>query len=468
MKNPWTSLGRGAAVLLLGGTLALTGSCDAANDLLEVENPERIPESDLDNPQLVTVLVNSAIGQLQNTYSDPFIWRGSMFTDEQVTGINWEGTARLNQRLIQYFEGDSDFMFAELSEARVMADTVSARLRTLLDNPSTDPRLATTLAYAGYSYILLADAMCEATINVGETVYQPVELYQIAVTKLEEALQIAQAANREDLVHLAQAGLARAHLNLGNSQQVMEYASQVPADFVWWIEYSETDPDLYNVLYDRTHGGNHSLGVHPDFLLYADFGTENVIDQTDPRIQFTPSWSFGHNRLTRLYKPFQPLLYSGFTGNTVAGICEGVAECTEDYIIGTGELLLPEQGTDIALASGIGAMHNYYEAAGAGGTGSMGSTLEFVNARRAFGNQEAASLSGDELMAELREQRGRDLYLSGYRLGDLRRWLRQGVGNFFPTGMHANAQWGAYGDATCFPIPLEEYEGNPNLPNPNG
>ena len=58
-------------------------------------------------------------------------------------------------------------------------------------------------------------------------------------------------------------------------------------------------------------------------------------------------------------------------------------------------------------------------------------------------------------------------------LPDLRRWTRfdEGHGPFeggsyFPTGTHPNAQWGPYGEWTCFPIPIGEYEGNPNLQRP--
>jgi hypothetical protein len=59
-------------------------------------------------------------------------------------------------------------------------------------------------------------------------------------------------------------------------------------------------------------------------------------------------------------------------------------------------------------------------------------------------------------------------------LPDLRRWTRFDPGNgpfangsYFPTGTHPNAQWGEYGAWTCFPIPLQEYEGNANLTKPN-
>jgi hypothetical protein len=97
----------------------------------------------------------------------------------------------------------------------------------------------------------------------------------------------------------------------------------------------------------------------------------------------------------------------------------------------------------------------------------------FVNARRAVGFQPAVTynLPADNavLMSELREQRARDLFQGGFRLGDLRRWLKQGINDpnhAFPTGQHVNypaPAWLTYGDATCFPLPLEEYESNPNI-----
>jgi hypothetical protein len=99
--------------------------------------------------------------------------------------------------------------------------------------------------------------------------------------------------------------------------------------------------------------------------------------------------------------------------------------------------------------------------------------LAFVNARRAVGNQAPVTLTGRALLEELRNQRARDLFMGGFRLPDLRRWTKfdadQGPfedGSYFPTGTHPNAVFGEYGEWTCFPIPLSEYEGNPNLPRP--
>lgn len=401
---------RYSKTLRLLAALAVVGpvaGCDTLDELLIANNPERISEDALNDALLVDVLTNSVIGEFSAMYDNPFIWTGSMMTDEQLTGINWEQTARINQRLVRFDEGPTDGMFSALSAARVMADSAAGRFRTLIDNAGADERMATALIYAGYTHIILGDAMCEAVFNVGETIASQAQIYERGLPRFEEGMQVAGAAGRQDLVNLARVGLARVHLNLGNHSQVMQYAGEVPADFVHWVEYEQTsDGGTDLVLWGRINGGNHSLGVHPHFL-NGVFGDQDIIaGQTDPRVQHTTSWSLGHNRLTRLYKPYQSLPFSGYNGEAIA---DG------------GSPPFYQRGTDIKMASGLEAMHHYYEAAGPGGTGPAGSTLDFVNARRAAGKQEPVDLSGADLMAELRNQRGRDMYLGGFRLGDLRR-----------------------------------------------
>ncbi|MBW3553254.1 MAG: hypothetical protein KY466_07085 [Gemmatimonadetes bacterium] len=434
-------------------SVGLLGACDAVDKLLEVTNPARIPEESLDQRKLIPILMNSVVGEFQDAYADPFIWRGSMFTDEQVTGINWEATARLNQRITRYDEGDPDFMFSSLSSARAMADSVAGRLRTMLDEPSSDERLAKALNYAGYSYILLGDAMCEATINMGSEIHQPLDLYAFAVDRFEEALDIARAAGSSDMENLALVGLSRAHLNLGNWAQVQTYAPQVDDGFVWWVEYAE-DTRADNTMFSRITGANHSLGVHPRFLNGTYGADVPESQQTDPRIQHFVEGRRGHNQLSILYTPFQSLAYSGYTGETQA---DGE------------EPPLYERGTDIKMASKLEAMHHYWEAVGQE-SGVTAGLLDFINERRAVGNQGIFLGTGEAALSQLREQRARDLFLGGFRLGDLRRWDRQGISDpdhEFPSGEHPTTEWGLYGDATCFPLPIEEYQGNPNISDPN-
>lgn len=446
----YRALRRGRLILAAGVVLAI-GACSTVDELLEAENPDAIREDQLDDETLANVLTNSVIGQLALEYGEPVLWNGSLPTDEQVSGINWPTTQDLGVRKLPYDVGPANDMFRALSRIRFMADSIATRLNTLLEEPGSDERMAVVLAYGGYAYTLLAEYMCEATINVGAERYQPQQLAEMAIAKFQAAIPVAQAAGADDVLNLAYTGLARAAMAADNPTLAMQAAENVDPAFIWWVEYKEGT--LGNELDDNVTGGNHNIGVHPRLLknwgTYLD--TIPVEDQTDPRIQFNPIPRTGHDARTVLYTPYQSLPYSGYTGTL---------QTDED------EPILYNNDTDIRLGSYLDAMHNYYEAAGPLGVGPEGTTLEFVNARRAVGNQAPVVLAGDALMAELREQRMRDLYLGGFRIGDLRRWARQGINDpdsQFPTGTHPNAVLGEYGDVECFPLPLAEFVGNPNI-----
>lgn len=448
-----TRVFRRCATTLAAGSWLLLGGCSITDDLLEANNPAQIREDQLADETLVSVLVSSVPGSLSTMYTG-YIIRSSVFTDEMLYGINDEQSARLNQRIVRFDEGNAATAFSTTSRYRFLSDSITSRLRGLLPrlsppvDPASDRRLALVLAHSGYSLTLMGEQMCEATINVGDKLYTPKELGELAIPRFEEAIAVATAvgASATDVLNLARTGLARAALLAQNKARAVSAAAQVPANFVWWVEYKDQIQNMG--LVGNVTGANHNLGVGIKFLNGPYPQLNIVATQTDPRIQHFPSWRLGHNQLTRLYTPYQPLRYSGYNGQTQAT---------------GGKPILFTNDTDIQLASGVEAWHHYYEAAGPDATGPGGTTLEFVNTRRAFGNQAPVTLSGAELMAELREQRGKDLFLGGFRLGDLRRWKDTGIGDFFPTGIHPNAQWGPYGDATCFPLPDDEYEGNKNI-----
>lgn len=441
---------RRVAGLVLAGSLAIgIASCDTVDDLLEAENPANINEDQLDDETLITVLVASVQGALASEYDNDIIWIGTLPTDDQVSGVNWPGTQELGRRILPYDAGDANGMFRAHSRNRFMADSIASRLTTLLPrvgaDPTKDRRMALVLAHAGYAYTLMAEYMCEATINVSSKVYTPVELATIAIQKFEQAITVANAAGASaaDVKNLANVGIARAAMVTANKAKAMSAAAQVPASFIWWVEYKDQVDS--NVMREKTTGGNHHYGVHPNLLdAWGTYGqTIPITAQTDPRVQFNPTARVGHDARTILYTPFQPQSYSDWSPTNTR------AAFTND--------------TDIRLGSYLDAMHNYYEAAGPTGTGPEGSTLEFVNKRRAVGKQAAVTLTGADLMTELREQRFRDLFMGGFRIGDLRRWKAQGVGDFFPKGTHPNANLGEYGPVECFPLPISEYIGNPNI-----
>lgn len=476
-----------AGVCVVGALLLLAPGCDL-DELLSVDNPEEIPVADLDNPKLLQVQLNGVIDAFENAYAEPIIEWANFLTDEVLTGLNWEDYARVNQRIASYLEGPTAQIFEELSRSLRMGNDLSERIRVWAaadPEEDFDLALATTLVYTGYSAVVLAENMCQAVIspdpdNPSGTVVSPAQTFEAALPYLSEALAVARAADEDDVANLALTGLARANLGLGRWAEAATHANQVTAGFKRWMEFVDIDGGR-NTLENTSHGGNFTHGIHPRFTgVHPSFdGTgfvftnDNVIaPQTDPRIQHDITDRTGHNALTRLYKLFQGLRYSDYTGKTIAPPSAACPKCTGT--LAANMPLIAEFGTDILLADYVEAQHHYHEALAMEDiAANETAVLAFVNARRAVGNQPPVALSGRALITELRNQRARDLFMGGFRLPDLRRWTRFDAGNgpfasgsYFPTGPHPNTQWGEYGPWTCFPIPLSEYEGNPNLPRP--
>jgi hypothetical protein len=136
-----------------------------------------------------------------------------------------------------------------------------------------------------------------------------------------------------------------------------------------------------------------------------------------------------------IFPPQKPSMYGGWTGG------------------------LPGQpidvGSSIRFASGLEARYIVTEVDGPGPA-----MLTFVNGRRAVAGKPPVNLDGAALVAEFRMQRALDFYLTGQRLGDLRRYAETGT-DLFPTGKYPTLR-DSYGTMHCFIVPLSEKSSNPN------
>lgn len=163
--------------------------------------------------------------------------------------------------------------------------------------------------------------------------------------------------------------------------------------------------------------------MHPTFQSLGDM---RVPQPTAPRP------SLGSNAI---FPPLKPSMHSGCTRTAPAQ---------------------PIQVTNhIRFASGVEARYIGVEA-----DGPTAAMLAFVNARRAVAGKPQVNLSGPALLAEFRVQRALDFYLTGQRLGDLRRYAAAGT-DLFPTGKFPVLP-DHYGPMRCFIVPLSEKSGNPN------
>jgi hypothetical protein len=298
-------------------------------------------------------------------------------------------------------------------------------------NASSSLNLARVMAYGGYSYVLLAEGFCGSPVNLSAEL-TPEELFTRAIARFDTAIVVANAsktgataaniAAATDLVNMSNVGAARAALKMGDLAKARTYAALVPANYEKLAYYSSNSVRENNQLNRPARTADPFLGVAPAFF-----------SLNDPRVPRLATSRPGLNS-NPIFPPQRPLMYTGWSASTIQPI---------------------DITTTIKFATGLEAQYVIAEADGA-----TPATLTFVNARRAAGNQAPVSLTGAALIAELRDQRARDFFLTGQRLGDLRRYLKAGT-DLFPKGKYPVFS-DFYGDNKCFIVPLSEKAGNPN------
>lgn len=405
-------------------TTVLLVSCDG---LLSVDDPGAITEEQLNDPEMEELIVNGIYSEFQSSFNSLMYWAGS-FSDESV-----QDHTTVSVRNLLRFDFDNSNqnnlnLYNALHKSRVMAEDAITRLSDFHDNASGNLNIAFAQAYAGYSNIFLGEHFCESAIDNGPKITSDDHLER-AITQLTDAISTANAATTEPeraehIINLANLGIARASLQMGNMEDAITHAELVPEDFEAWIYRSTNTGSEQNVWGNQWEATNKIGGVSVEF--------QNL---NDPRVSHTQEEYPGLNN-NPLVLPYLPLNYEGWNPDNPQPI---------------------SRDTDVRFASGLEAQYIIAEA-----SGPTAETLVFVNERRAVGEQDPEVLSGDDLMAELRDQRARDLYMIAQRHGDLRRYIDLYDIDLFPTGVYP-VTGEQYGDNRCFLLPINEINANPNI-----
>lgn len=430
-----------AALLAVGLSAGAGAGC---SDFLVAENPGAVEEPDVNSSPYVALVANGPVASFQDAIDDVAYWNGQL-TDEIYNREVFIEEGQINRReLYSEMSYITAFMYNPLQRARYVGEDAARRLRTILgDTASRDLRVARALAYAGHGYVALGEMNCVTPIDLGVP-KSPAEMFADAITRFQEAVRVADSAKvflqaqpvpnanaiaaTDSVRYFALVGAARAALNRNDKTAAIAFATQVPAAFVFSAYYSSNTTAQNHRTYNRLQLGFSGTMANTPFI--AKTG--------DPRL---PRLTTG----TQAGKPLSPPSYSTYNG-TLAG-----AQFAADMAM--------------RIASGLEAQYIVAEA-----QGPTAATVTFINQRRTANQQAAVALTpGPDdaaIMAELREQRSRDFYLDNHRLGDLRRYKEFYNVDLFPKGPYPGSTSGQiYNSAvTCWPLPISEINGNPNIP----
>jgi hypothetical protein len=438
----------------IGGILAVA-LATGCTDFLKASNPSAIQADDLANPLYINLMVNGVIGNTSRSLTTSISAAASSGTSSSTTTASSKSAKSTSATSFRRTGTYPLVIYVPLQRARFLADSVAGRLKTLLgDSASKDLRVARVLAYAGSSYDLLAENLCSIPVN-GSAPYTPEEtISKFAIPRLNEAIAVATAykaattnttlqAAADSVINFAKLTAARSLLFVNDKAGARAFAVQVPATFEFRAYYSAQNARENNA-FQNAAVGSPWVSMEPKNKRLNDPRVPHLV--TPSGVQSLAAGNadtvtINGVRTIGAFIPKSTLMHSTYDGTTTGAV----------YTLGPNY---------IRIATYLEAQYIIAEA-----DGPVASTLTFVNSRRAVGGQTAVTLAGAALMDELREQRRRDFFLDGHRLGDMRRYLKYDKIDNFPRGPYPGSISGEqFNDATCWPLPLSEIAGNPNVP----
>lgn len=406
----------------LAAALLSTAACDS---FLDVKNPNNLEAEAIDEERDRTLLSQSAFQTLVSGVGEMFVYV-AWFTNEARVGDTFPTRNEFGRRDVTESNGHTtNEMWGTLHNTHQFAKETARRISAA--GPSLD--LARAHFTAGYAALFVGEWFCEGTIAESWTtprgVMPSTEVLDTAIMHLTKANEIARTLTGTEasgITNAALVGIARAHLQAGRKTQASAVAGQVPANFVFNILHMD-DPSnraLGNDIWSYSEA-RISLVVGPEFRAMAAAG--------DPRISFVNTG-----------RPAQDGVLNFDRQNKYKGW--GDAE---------------------RLASGLEAQYIKVEA-----DGNPAAMLAFINQRRAAGNQAplpATTTDPTVLLRELMEQKTRDFWLEGKRIGDLRRHGATIVPYILPPGnTYYKSALGQVSNQVCWPVPQSEKFNNPNWP----
>ena len=411
------------AALVFAVVMLPAAACD---DFLSVETPNVIDADAIDPSADPTVLSFSAqqnfatAAGLAHLHSGYVVWEAwNGFPTVQLEDFGLRSVAPDNPLL-------SSNVWAPLSTALRSADVAVETLRQGTGDRAKLEEVRSSMI-AGFSAIYIAEIFCEGVINGGPPLATQ-QMLDSAIVRFTDAIDGGRAlaaaaagatrATANTIVNAALVGRARAQLQSGRKTEAAADADQVETGF------------RFDLLYVDNPAARVRL-ANPFWRLTVDQAQVVVAPAfrvNDPRVPHVP--------------PTAPQIKAA----------DGI---TDFYQQGKWR----SYGAPIRLASKLEAD---YIAAESRGTAAM---LALIASRRAANGQPAYAGATDNLsvLTELMEQRGREFYLEGKRLGDLRR-NPANVSVPPPGTPYFKPGLNPVGSMVCMPIPTSESTTNPNFP----
>lgn len=408
------------ARLLAPATLVLALGLSGCDSLLEVSNPGAVEASDLEDPALARTLLVGALGKFECAMTQYAIASG-VFANEFWTSSGFRVMNAWSQRIGAAGESNGTCggnrggagmgAYFAVQQARTEAEAAYELISGFPTNtPDRERSLGKIAAYGGYAYVLLGEGFCDVPLDGGPIVPKS-EIWSRASNLFTTAIGHANAAGNTDIVLMATLGQARVHLNNGRFSEAAAAARQIPEGWSREIRHSTVGGGLRE---NRVWGVNNFGGHASVTTAYRGLEIDGV---PDTRVPVEDTGRLGSDNDTPLWV----------------------------------QLKFPEPDSPTPIASWEEAQLIIAEA-----EGGQEAVAAINRLRTQAGLPLFESTDETEIRNQVIEERRRQLFAEGHRLGDM---LRLDIP--FPAGQ--DHQGATYGPLTCMPIPDSELNSNPNL-----
>ena len=422
---------RATGLALVLGVLGFT-ACDL-DDLLNVEDRDVVSPGTLDDPAVLPVVIAGALGNFTNAFSggESYLSVSGVMTDEfYSSGTFATRTATDRREQFPAASGNtSDGTYTALQFARRALHDAAIRVAAI--RSTSDPDYQTLKALEGYTIVLLAEGFCSAVPLSREEGGQFIDgAPNTGMQLLDSALVRFSAAGS---ANLAAVGRGRALLDQGQYAAAAAAVAGVPTDWEHRVVHSQAGSS--NGIFTLQSNGRYSQSN-----LEGGNGEPFRVPE-DPRAPWTQNPAGGFDATIPMYK----------------------SDKYNDY------------ADPVILASGVEA--RLIEAEAAMQASQYGQMTTILNALRAdvedimtdwvptysdvYGTPTLAPLTApataDAARDMLFSERAFWLYLTGHRLGDLRRLVYQyGLAQnlVYPSGDYHKG--GSYGADVVFPLDFDE------------
>lgn len=445
---------------------------DVKDNLLEAVDPDVIPPDAANSAEGALALYNGALARLKTittgTGGEGSTWLfGGLLADEWSTSSTFVQNDETDQRSIVLSNGTVTTMFRNLARARQSANEAMRMMRVWRATETT--RIAELYFVRAFAEMQMANDFCNgiplsSQDSTGKLIFDvphPISyVYDASVASADSGLAlipITATGTQDVLVRRALLmAKARALLGLG---KIAEAAALVPATG------PTANPGTFvpnNFSYDETYtpaSGDITLWAQPRSARRYTVG-----DSLEGR---------GRNLLVKNAVPFfsakDPRVPVSYTISS-----KGDTTISQDGLIPSRTTTIWDRSTTTSVVNGLDA--RLIEAEGKLKAGDIAGMILILNALRAappkIGEVQPTAAQLPPLVAPATQDAAISLYFRekafwqfsrGYRLGDLRRLIRQygrPADQVFPVGVHYRG--GNYGSDVNLPVPQAE-QNNPEL-----